>query len=80
MESSPASPVTAEEPVILLQLRDGSMYGLTRYWVEGGRLHYITNYGGENSVPLDRVDFARTTQLNAGRGTPLVLPGAAPLQ
>jgi hypothetical protein len=74
----PATPVAAEAAVTLLQLRDGSMYGLTRYWVEGGRLHYVTNYGGQNSVPLDLVDIAKTAQLNAGRGTPFVLPGVAP--
>jgi hypothetical protein len=79
-EFSPAAAVTEDAPVTLLQLREGSMYGLTRYWVEGGRLYYVTNYGGENSVPLDRVDIAGTTKLNAGRGTPLVLPSAAPPQ
>lgn len=69
-ESSTPSAVKAEQPDTLLQLRDGSMYGLTRYWVEGGRLHYVTDYGGEGNVPLERIDFAKTTQLNASRGTP----------
>jgi hypothetical protein len=69
-----------EARVTLLQLRDGSMYGLTRYWVEDGRLHYLTDYGGENSVPLDRIDIVGTAKLNAGRGTSLVLPVAAPPQ
>lgn len=68
---------TAEAPFVLLQLKDGSMYGLTRYWVEDGRLYYMTTYGGENSVPLDRVDFSKTAQLNADRNIPFVLPGAA---
>jgi len=58
-----------EEPVALLQLLDGSMYGLMRYWIEGTSLHYVTNYGGENSVALDRIDFASTAELNAARGT-----------
>jgi hypothetical protein len=62
-----------EEPVALLQLLDGSMYGLTRYWLQGTTLHYVTTYGGENSVPLERIDFAKTTELNAARGTPLDL-------
>jgi len=57
------------EPVALLQLLDGSTYGLARYWVEGTRLHYVTNYGGENSVPLERIDFAGTAKLNAAKGT-----------
>jgi hypothetical protein len=67
-----------QNPVTLLQLRDGSMYGLTRYWVAEGRLHYVTNYGGENSVPLDHIDLAMTRRLNAGRGTPFVLPDNSP--
>jgi len=76
-ESSPDAPVTAEAPVILLQLKDGSMYGLARYRVEDGRLYYVTTYGGENSVPLDRVDFPMTVQLNSDRNISFVLPGAA---
>lgn len=54
------------------------MYGLTRYWVEDSRLYYVTTYGGENSVPLDRVDFPMTMQLNSDRNVSFVLPGAAP--
>jgi hypothetical protein len=25
----------------------------------GDTLHYVTNYGGKNSVPLDLIDLAR---------------------
>jgi hypothetical protein len=57
-----------EQPVTLLQLRDGSMYGLTDYWVDGQQLHYRTTYSGENSIGLDRVDLEKTAQLNADRG------------
>lgn len=77
-ESSARSGVRAEPPVTLLQLRDGSMYGLVRYWVEGGRLHYITDYGGEDNVPLERIDFAKTTELNASRGATLILREKGP--
>jgi hypothetical protein len=57
-----------EQPVTLLQLRDGSMYGLVAYWVEDGQLHYTTTYGGQNSLELDRIDLEITVQLNADRG------------
>jgi hypothetical protein len=67
-------PSNFEQPVILLQLLDGSMYGLTRYWLEGAELHYVTTYGGENSVTLDRIDLAKTQQLNVARGTLFRLP------
>ena len=72
-DSSTASVVKAGQPDTLLQLRDGSMYGLTRYWLDGDRLHYVTDYGGEDNVPVGRIDFAKTTQLNASRGTPFNL-------
>ena len=62
-----------EPPMTLLQLRDGSMYGLTEYWVEGDKLHYFTTYGGENSVPIQRIDFEETIRLNADRGVDFVL-------
>jgi hypothetical protein len=78
MESSTASPVDPAEPVTLLQLRDGSMYGITRYWVDGNLLHYVTNYGGENTVLLERIDLEKTEQINATRGTPFVLPVSSP--
>jgi carbohydrate-selective porin OprB len=57
----------------MLQLKDGSIYGLTAYWVEGGELHYFTNYGGANVIPLDRIDLAKTVQLNAAHGQAFVL-------
>ncbi len=48
------------------------MGGLRDYWVEDGRLHYVTSYGGEDSVLLEQIDFGRTVQLNAERGVELV--------
>jgi hypothetical protein len=70
---SPSS-MKAEQRITLLQLRDGSMYGLTDYWVKDGELHYTTTYGGQNSLPFERIDFEKTVQLNADRGVPFVLP------
>ncbi len=57
----------------LLQLKDGSMYGLVQYWVAGGVLNYITDYGARNAIPLDRIDLAKTVQLNSQRGVPFIL-------
>jgi hypothetical protein len=68
------SGVQAEQRFTLLQLRDGSMYGLTDYWFRDGQLHYTTTYGGQNSLPFERIDFEKTVQLNADRGVPFVLP------
>ena len=68
--STPAASTAdgADHPITLLQLKNGWMYGLTDYWVEGDNLHYVTNYGGKNSVPLDLIDLATTIRLNSERG------------
>jgi len=63
----------SEPPLTLLQLHDGSMYGLVDYWVEDGRLHYKTSYGAQNSIELDRIDLEQTVRLNAERGVQFVL-------
>jgi hypothetical protein len=71
--SSAPNGTKAERPITLLQLRDGSMYGLTDYWVKDGELHYTTTYGGRDSVPFARIDLEKTVQLNADRRVPFVL-------
>lgn len=71
LSSTPVSSTDGAEPnhpITLLQLKNGWMYGLTDYWVEGDNFHYITNYGGKNSVPLDQIDIATTIRLNSERG------------
>ena len=76
LEEEPTPPIdtmphhrrSPHEPDTILQLRDGSMYGLRDYWLDGGRFCYTTNYGAQNSVPLSQIDFEKTVQLNAERG------------
>jgi len=74
-DSTSSSPngMKAERPITLLQLRDGSMYGLTDYWVKDGELYYTTTYGGQDSVPFARIDLEKTMQLNADRRVPFML-------
>jgi len=71
LSSTPAASSTdGAEPIhviTLLQLKNGWMYGLTDYWVEGDSPNYVTNYGGKNSVPLDQIDLATTIRLNSER-------------
>jgi hypothetical protein len=50
------------------------MYGLTDYWAKDGELHYTTTYGGQDSVPFERIDLEKTLQLDTDRGVPIVLP------
>jgi hypothetical protein len=49
------------------------MYALTDYWLADGSLHYVTSYGGENALPMERIDLDRTVQLNWERGVEFVL-------
>jgi hypothetical protein len=66
-DSNPSVQVTT------LVLKDGISFGLTDYWVEGGMLHYITTYGRQNAIDLDRIDLDKTVKLNSSRGIPFVL-------
>jgi hypothetical protein len=60
-------------PDTLLYLADGTNFEVTSYWLSGGELHYITGYGGENAVPIARVDLQRTVNSNTARGVPFTL-------
>jgi hypothetical protein len=49
-------------------LKDGSSFAVSNYWLAGGKLHYVTSYGGDNSVDEAQVDLQRTVNENAARG------------
>lgn len=66
-DSNPSVQVTQ------LVLKEGFIFGLTDYWVEGNTLHYVTAYGRQNAVDLDLVDLEKTIKLNSDRGIPFVL-------
>lgn len=50
----------------VLWLKDGTVYGLRGYWFVAGKLYYVTNYGGENSIDMDRVDLQKTVTVKLG--------------
>jgi hypothetical protein len=69
--------------IMLLYLTDGTVYALTNYWVADGKLHYVTQYGGENAIDMSQVDIQKTVDVNAKRGVSVTLrpgPQAAPPQ
>jgi len=72
-ENAAERTVKREPPVSSLVLQDGSEFGLTEYWLEGDELHYVTTYGGRNSLPVQRIDLEKTVKLNAERGVQFVL-------
>jgi len=73
----PLSPEQANaSPLILLVLKDGTIYGVTDYWLDGGQLHYLASYGGANTLSLDHLDLQKTVDENWKRGVSFVLrPG-----
>ncbi len=58
---------------VVLFLKDGTVYAITDYWIADNKLHYVTNYGGENSIPLEQLDMQRTVDVNAKRGINITL-------
>ena len=75
------SPNGVAAPKSVLYLQDGTNFEVSDYWVSEGKLHYVTNYGGENSVDLGQVDIQRSADANASRGLSFSLSPvqAAPL-
>src|SRR5262249_22859646 len=61
---------------VVLFLREGTVYAITDYWIADGKLHYVTNYGGENTIDLEQIDIQRTVDVNAKRGVSITLKPA----
>jgi hypothetical protein len=53
---------------VLLYMKNGSVYSVTRYWVAEGKLHFVLLNGAENSVDMDQFDLQRTIDVNAKSG------------
>lgn len=68
-----AAVTAAPPPATLIYLKDGSSYEVMSYWLDAGKLHYITNYGGENSLDMNHLDLQRTVDENAQRGANFTL-------
>jgi len=72
------APQGAEAPapapgVTVLYLKDGTSFGVIDYWLEGGRLHYVTTYGGANAMDMDDLDTQHTVDENAKQGVKFTL-------
>jgi hypothetical protein len=70
-----ADPQTGSPQVFfLIAMKDHAIYPAIAYWVEDSTLNYISQQGVRNSVPLDQVDRAFSTQLNKERNIDFALP------
>ena len=72
-ETGGGGSASSSDSEVVLFLKDGTVYAITDYWIADNKLHYVTNYGGENSIPLDQLDIQRTVDVNAKRGINITL-------
>ncbi|MFQ5696306.1 MAG: hypothetical protein ACE5HB_09985, partial [Terriglobia bacterium] len=67
-------PLQAPLPQLtLLVLKDNTIFAVIDYWLEDGRVFYVTSTGKQDSVALETLDWDLTTQLNAERSVGFVL-------
>jgi hypothetical protein len=59
--------------ILLLYLKDGTMYSVRDCWLAAGELHCIAADRSEGVFQLDRIDFQRTVDENTKRGVPFTL-------
>ena len=57
----------------LIALKEGTTYGVTDYWIENGRVSYTFGNGARGTFDFGEVDWLKTIQLNAERGTMITL-------
>jgi predicted transcriptional regulator len=62
--------------VVILYLKDGTVYATQNFWLMGGKLHFTLGRRAESTIDMNQLDIQRTIDENAKRGVhvPLV-PG-----
>jgi hypothetical protein len=68
---APASPGQRTSNLTLIALKSDSMYAVTDYWLDNGRLNYLLSNGTKQSSELAEIDWGKTLGLNAERGVTL---------
>jgi hypothetical protein len=70
-----STPTNAENSsaILLLYLKDGTMYWVRECWLANGELHCTATDRSERIIGLDEIDFQRTVDENARRGVPFTL-------
>jgi len=66
--AAPNATAAPAPPPTTIYMKDGTSYEVMSYWLDAGKLHYITNYGGETSIAMSQLDLQRTVDENAERG------------
>jgi hypothetical protein len=65
-------------PLTIIALQAGAAVVVTRYWIDGSDLHWISRDGAEQNVPLALVDLAETVKLNQERNVAFSLHSRMP--
>lgn len=73
--SQPAAPAPS---LTVIYLKDGTNFDVMSYWLDAGKLHYITNYGGESTIDMGQLDLQRTVDENARLGVAFTLRPVPP--
>lgn len=60
-------------PQTIIVLKDGSAYVARQYWVDGWRMHCLSDNREEKLIALENVDIAKTVRLNGERHVQFVL-------
>lgn len=69
----PAQPQLPSRALTLVALKSDTIVPARDYWVAGRELFYVLPDGREASTDLNRIDWQRTTDLNAERGIRVTL-------
>ncbi|HTZ98556.1 MAG TPA: hypothetical protein VMB18_19290 [Terriglobales bacterium] len=69
-----ASTPAANGPAMtIIAMKDGTAMLAQGYWVEDGKLQWMSEKGEQKALPLEQVDLYQTTQLNHERNVEFVL-------
>ncbi len=79
-EAPPSANGSEAQPVADLVLKDGTVFGVTSYWLVNDRLFYITTYKIQSSIPIDQLNLQKTVDMNWKRGVAFTLTPQAPEQ
>ncbi|MHB8541928.1 MAG: hypothetical protein ACYDCD_13470 [Candidatus Acidiferrales bacterium] len=75
-----ANASNANQPIVELVMKDGTVFGVTSYWLLNDRLYYITTYQIQSSIPMNQLDLQKTVDMNWKRGVAFTLTPQAPAQ
>jgi hypothetical protein len=58
---------SAQNRSTLIVLKGGSAYVAADYWVDSGKMHFVTQGGEERLFPVEKLDLSQTVRMNRER-------------